>query len=83
MVVTVAAVTGEPVDGRRQISAIMVPAGTPGLHVTKRYSKVGWSASDTNELSFSDCRVPADYLLGEEGVVTRSSSRSWTRDGWR
>jgi len=66
-VVTVAAVTGEPVNGRRQISAIMVPAGTPGLNVTKKYSKVGWSSSDTNELSFSDCRVPLDHLLGEEG----------------
>ena len=65
--VTVAAVTGEPVNGRRQISAIMVPAGTPGFQVSRRYSKVGWSASDTNELSFSDCHVPAGNLLGEEG----------------
>lgn len=66
-VVTVASVTGEPVNGRRQISAIMVPAGTPGFSVSKRYSKVGWSSSDTNELSFVDCRVPKDHLLGEEG----------------
>jgi short/branched chain acyl-CoA dehydrogenase len=65
--VTVAAVTGPPVDGRRRISAIVVPAGTPGFAVAKRYSKVGWSASDTNELSFSDCRVPLGQLLGEEG----------------
>ncbi len=65
--VTVAAVTGEPVNGRRRISAIVVPAGTPGFKVSKKYSKVGWSASDTNELSFSDCRVPFDNLLGEEG----------------
>jgi short-chain 2-methylacyl-CoA dehydrogenase len=65
--VTVASVTGEPVNGRRQISAIIVPAGTPGFSVSKRYSKVGWSSSDTNELSFVDCRVPQDYLLGEEG----------------
>ena len=65
--VTVAAVTGPPVNGRRQISAVMVPAGTPGFSVSKRYSKVGWSASDTNELTFSGCRVPRDYLLGEEG----------------
>jgi len=66
-VVTVAAVTGPPVDGRRQISAVIVPAGTPGFSVSKRYSKVGWSASDTNELTFSGCRVPLDHLLGEEG----------------
>jgi short-chain 2-methylacyl-CoA dehydrogenase len=65
--VTVAAVTGEPADGRRRISSIVVPAGTPGFKVSKKYSKVGWSASDTNELSFSGCRVPLDHLLGEEG----------------
>jgi len=66
-VVTVAAVTGEPVNNRPQISAIMVPAGTPGFTASKKYSKVGWSSSDTRELSFSDCRVPLDHLLGEEG----------------
>jgi alkylation response protein AidB-like acyl-CoA dehydrogenase len=66
-VVTVAAVTGGPANGRRQISAIVVPAGTPGFTATKKYSKVGWSASDTRELTFSDCRVPLDHLLGEEG----------------
>ncbi|GAB3909181.1 acyl-CoA dehydrogenase family protein [Kibdelosporangium lantanae] len=65
-VVTVTAVTGE-VDGRKQISAIMVPAGTPGFTVSKKYSKVGWNASDTRELSFADCVVPAKNLLGEEG----------------
>ncbi|HTW09004.1 MAG TPA: acyl-CoA dehydrogenase family protein [Acidimicrobiales bacterium] len=65
--VTVTAVTGEAGRGRRAISSIIVPAGTPGLTVGKRYSKVGWSASDTRELSFADCRVPLDHLLGEEG----------------
>jgi len=45
----------------------MVPAGTPGFTVGPEYSKVGWRASDTRELSFSSCRVPADYLLGEPG----------------
>jgi short-chain 2-methylacyl-CoA dehydrogenase len=64
--VTVTAVTGE-VDGRKQISAIIVPSGTPGFGVSKKYSKVGWSASDTRELSFSDCVVPASNLLGDEG----------------
>jgi len=65
-VVTVTAVTGD-VDGRKQISAIMVPAGTPGFTVSKKYSKVGWNASDTRELSFADCVVPAENLLGVEG----------------
>jgi alkylation response protein AidB-like acyl-CoA dehydrogenase len=65
--VTVTAVTGPVVEGRKEISSIVVPAGTPGLTVSRRYSKVGWNASDTRELSFADCRVPAENLLGERG----------------
>jgi short/branched chain acyl-CoA dehydrogenase len=65
--VTVTAVTGRTPDGRPRISSIIVPSGTPGFTVSKKYSKVGWNASDTRELSFSDCRVPAGNLLGEEG----------------
>jgi alkylation response protein AidB-like acyl-CoA dehydrogenase len=65
--VAVAAVTGRREDGKPEISTILVPSGTPGLTISKKYSKVGWSASDTRELSFSDCRVPADSLLGERG----------------
>ncbi|HEU4913688.1 MAG TPA: acyl-CoA dehydrogenase family protein [Actinomycetes bacterium] len=65
--VTVTAVTGTLEDGRKEISSIIVPAGTPGFTVSKKYSKVGWNASDTRELSFSDCRVPAANLLGERG----------------
>jgi alkylation response protein AidB-like acyl-CoA dehydrogenase len=51
----------------KEISAIMVPSGTPGFRVSRKYSKVGWSASDTRELFFDDCRVPAANLLGERG----------------
>ena len=58
----VAALTG---DG--EISTIIVPSGTPGFTVGQKYSKVGWSASDTRELSFSDVRVPDANLLGERG----------------
>jgi alkylation response protein AidB-like acyl-CoA dehydrogenase len=65
--VTVTAVTGTRPDGRKEISAIIVPSGTPGFSVSKKYSKVGWCASDTRELSFVDCRVPAENLLGERG----------------
>jgi alkylation response protein AidB-like acyl-CoA dehydrogenase len=65
--VTVTAVTGERADGRKEISAIIVPSGTPGFTVAKKYSKVGWNASDTHELSFTDCRVPEANLLGERG----------------
>jgi len=66
-VVTVTAVTGTRPDGGKEISAIIVPSGTPGFVVGQRYSKVGWNASDTRELSFSDCRVPAGNLLGARG----------------
>jgi butyryl-CoA dehydrogenase len=52
---------------RAEISAIIVPAGTPGFTVGREYSKVGWCASDTRELAFATCRVPADHLLGERG----------------
>jgi short/branched chain acyl-CoA dehydrogenase len=53
--------------GRAEISAIIVPAGTPGFTVGREYSKVGWCASDTRELAFAGCRVPAGNLLGERG----------------
>ncbi|MFF7866076.1 acyl-CoA dehydrogenase family protein [Streptomyces qaidamensis] len=65
--VTVTAVTGRTADGKPQISSIIVPTGAPGFTVAAPYSKVGWNASDTRELSFTDVRVPAENLLGEEG----------------
>ncbi|MBB1244827.1 acyl-CoA dehydrogenase family protein [Streptomyces durbertensis] len=65
--VTVTAVTGRKPDGRPEISSILVPSGTPGFTVAAPYSKVGWNASDTRELSFSDVRVPLANLVGEEG----------------
>jgi short/branched chain acyl-CoA dehydrogenase len=66
-VVTVTARTGEREDGRPELSAIMLPAGTPGFTAEKAYDKLGWHASDTHPLSFSDARVPEDHLLGERG----------------
>ncbi|GAA0458457.1 acyl-CoA dehydrogenase family protein [Streptomyces stramineus] len=65
--VTVTAVTGRSADGKPLISSIIVPSGTPGFTVAAPYSKVGWNASDTRELSFADVRVPAANLLGERG----------------
>jgi short/branched chain acyl-CoA dehydrogenase len=56
-----------PASGRPEISAIMVPSGTPGFTVGREYSKVGWCASDTRELAFGGCRVPRENLLGEVG----------------
>ena len=61
--VTVTAVTGHRGD-RKEISTIIVPAGTPGFVAEPAYDKVGWNASDTHPLSFSDARVPAENLLG-------------------
>jgi alkylation response protein AidB-like acyl-CoA dehydrogenase len=66
-VVTVTARTGERADGKPEISAILVPAGTPGFTVEPAYRKLGWHASDTHGLSFAGCRVPAANLLGERG----------------
>jgi len=65
--VTVMAVTGVNPDGSKELSTIIVPSGTPGCTVAPGYSKVGWCASDTHELSFDDVRVPAANLLGQRG----------------
>jgi alkylation response protein AidB-like acyl-CoA dehydrogenase len=65
--VTVTAVTGTNPDGSKELSTIIVPSGTPGFTVAPGYSKVGWCASDTHELTFDDVRVPAENLLGERG----------------
>ncbi|MGW5878190.1 acyl-CoA dehydrogenase family protein [Nocardiopsis terrae] len=65
--VTVTAVTGTRENGRPEISSILVPRDTPGFSLGQKYSKVGWNASDTNELVFEDCRVPEANLVGERG----------------
>ena len=64
--VTVTAVTGET-DGKKEISAILVPVPTPGFTAEPAYNKVGWNASDTHPLSFDDVRVPRENLLGARG----------------
>jgi butyryl-CoA dehydrogenase len=65
--VTVTARTGDRPDGRPEISTIIVPAGTAGFTAEKAYDKLGWHASDTHPLSFTDARVPEANLLGERG----------------
>jgi alkylation response protein AidB-like acyl-CoA dehydrogenase len=64
--VTVTAVTGTTGD-RREISAILIPVPAAGFTVEPAYDKVGWNASDTHPLSFTDVRVPEENLLGERG----------------
>jgi short/branched chain acyl-CoA dehydrogenase len=71
-VVCITAVTGEAdtpasAGGVREISNILVPNGAPGYEQGEPYRKMGWNASDTRPLSFSDCRVPEENLLGPRG----------------
>ncbi|MBF0452047.1 MAG: acyl-CoA dehydrogenase family protein [Candidatus Magnetomorum sp.] len=54
-------------QGHRGISAFLVPQGTPGLQVGKEEDKMGLRASDTVDLTFNNCRVPKENLLGKEG----------------
>jgi short-chain 2-methylacyl-CoA dehydrogenase len=60
--VTITALTA---DG--EVSNVIVPNGTPGYGISAPMHKLGWHASDTRELSFENCRVPAANLLGERG----------------
>ena len=60
----IAARTG---TGRHAISIFAVEKGTPGFTVGRTLDKTGWRSSDTAELHFDNCRVPASHLLGEEG----------------
>ncbi len=64
--VVITAVTAET-DGRREISNLIVPNGTPGYEVGGPYRKLGWRASDTRPLAFTSCRVPEGNLLGRRG----------------
>ena len=62
-VVSITARTGD--DGG--ISNLIVANGTPGYEQAEPYRKMGWNASDTRPLTFTDCRVPAENLLGRRG----------------
>jgi alkylation response protein AidB-like acyl-CoA dehydrogenase len=61
-VVTITALTGD-----KEISNFLVPNGTPGYEQGEPYRKMGWNASDTRPLTFEDCRVPEESLLGPRG----------------
>jgi alkylation response protein AidB-like acyl-CoA dehydrogenase len=67
-VVCVTAVTAGDGEDSREISNLIIPNGTPGYEQGEPYRKMGWNASDTRPLSFSDCRVPEANLLGPRGA---------------
>ncbi len=69
--VTVTARTGTTADGKPEISAILIPSGTPGFEVQPAYDKLGWRISDTHGLVFDDCRVPEANLIGQRGTGFR------------
>jgi alkylation response protein AidB-like acyl-CoA dehydrogenase len=64
--VTITAVTGE-----NEVSNLIVENGTAGYEQGEPYRKMGWNASDTRPLTFTDCRVPAENLLGPRGAGLR------------
>ncbi|HTA16041.1 MAG TPA: acyl-CoA dehydrogenase family protein [Solirubrobacteraceae bacterium] len=72
-VVCITAVTGENgagsggTPGSKEISNLIVPNGVPGYEQGEPYRKMGWNASDTRPLTFTDCRVPEQNLLGPRG----------------
>jgi len=67
-VVAITAVTGGDGNGAKEISNLLVPNGTPGYEQGEPYRKMGWNASDTRPLTFTDCRVPEENLLGPRGA---------------
>ncbi|MBW1612463.1 MAG: acyl-CoA dehydrogenase family protein [Deltaproteobacteria bacterium] len=58
----------DPEKGSKGISVILVDKDTPGFHVGKKIRKIGWHTSNTVELFFEDCKVPATNLIGKEGT---------------
>jgi len=65
------AVTGERDAGKPEVSTLIVPTSAEGFFPQRPYEKMGWHASDTRELSYQDCRVPYDMLLGPRGAGAR------------
>jgi acyl-CoA dehydrogenase len=78
----VAARTGESTREARHagISIFVVEKDTPGFTVSRKLRKIGWWASDTAELSFEDCRIPIENLLGEENRGFQSIMRNFQRE---
>ncbi|MEO6565974.1 MAG: acyl-CoA dehydrogenase family protein, partial [Casimicrobiaceae bacterium] len=79
-VVIVAARTDSAAKGSRGISLFLVERGTPGFTVGRALDKTGWRSSDTAELIFEDCRVPASALLGKENEGFYAIMRNFQRE---
>ena len=79
-VVIVAARTDSAAKGSRGISLFLVERGTPGFSVGRALDKSGWRSSDTAELVFDDCRVPATALLGKENEGFYAIMRNFQRE---
>lgn len=79
--VVLAVRTGAPDSGHSGLSMLVVERGTPGFSVSRKLDKLGWRASDTAELTFEDCRVPSENLLGEEnaGFIQIMGNFQWER----
>lgn len=71
--VVIAVVTGTRPDGRKEISNLILPNGTPGFTYGRKMRKIGWRASSTYELFFEKCKVPAEHLLGQRGAGLRQT----------
>ncbi len=67
-VVCITALTGEDSSGAKEISNLIVANGTAGYEQGEPYRKMGWNASDTRPLTFTECRVPEQNLLGPRGA---------------
>jgi alkylation response protein AidB-like acyl-CoA dehydrogenase len=65
--IVVAMAVTDRAAGSKGISAFIIERGTPGMAAGKKEDKLGMRASDTSEVLFESCRIPADQLLGEEG----------------
>ncbi|WP_354700875.1 acyl-CoA dehydrogenase family protein [Paraconexibacter sp. AEG42_29] len=66
--VAITAVTGTDERGNKEVSNLIVENGTDGYEIGTAYRKMGWNASDTRPLSFTECQVPEENLLGPRGA---------------
>ena len=77
----VTAVKTDASRGHKGLALLVIERGTPGFTVSRKLDKLGWRASDTGELAFEDCRVPASNLIGQEneGFYLIMGNFQWER----